>query len=62
MAEEGADQCGYCSAGFMVNVISLKRKNGNYTDETIKEYLSGNLCRCTGYESQFRAVKKFLED
>lgn len=60
MAEEGADQCGYCSSGFIVNVISLKRQNRKVNDDEIKEYLSGNLCRCTGYEGQFRAVRKFL--
>lgn len=61
MAEEGADQCGYCSAGFIVNLVSLKRSKEKVNEQTIKEYLSGNLCRCTGYESQLRAVKKYLE-
>lgn len=61
MADEGAEQCGYCSPGFVMNVIAMKRELKNPTEEEIKLYLSGNLCRCTGYMSQLRAVKKYLE-
>ncbi|SHH33221.1 carbon-monoxide dehydrogenase small subunit [Anaerosphaera aminiphila DSM 21120] len=61
IAEEGADQCGYCSSGFIINTVSLKKNYKNPSDEFIKNYLSGNLCRCTGYESQMRAIKKYLE-
>lgn len=61
MAEEGADQCGYCNPGFIMNVLAMVRELKEYTDEDIKEYLVGNLCRCTGYMGQFRAVKKFLD-
>ena len=61
MAEEGADQCGYCNPGFIMNVLAMVKELKEYTDEDIKEYLVGNLCRCTGYMGQFRAVKKFLD-
>ncbi|WP_300330577.1 (2Fe-2S)-binding protein [Fusobacterium sp.] len=61
MAEEGADQCGYCNPGFIMNVLAMVRELKEFTDEDIKEYLVGNLCRCTGYMGQFRAVKKFLD-
>ncbi len=60
LADEGADQCGYCNPGFIMNVLALERDIEDPTDEDIKEYLSGNLCRCTGYTGQFRAVKKYL--
>lgn len=58
---EGADQCGFCSPGFIMTVLALKNELVNPTDEEIKNYLTGNLCRCTGYMGQLRAVKKYLE-
>ncbi len=61
IADEGADQCGYCNPGFVVNLISLFAINDDPTDEEIKAYLSGNLCRCSGYEGQLRGVRKFLD-
>lgn len=61
MAGEGADQCGYCNPGFIMNVLAMTRELKEFSDEDIKEYLVGNLCRCTGYMGQFRAVKKYLD-
>lgn len=61
IANEGADQCGFCSPGFLMNVITMKKELENPTDEEIKHYLAGNLCRCTGYMGQLRAIKKYLE-
>lgn len=61
MAGEGADQCGYCNPGFIMNVLAMARELKEFSDEDIKEYLVGNLCRCTGYMGQFRAVKKYLD-
>jgi carbon-monoxide dehydrogenase small subunit len=58
---EGADQCGFCSPGFIMTVLAMKNELVNPTDEEIKNYLTGNLCRCTGYMGQLRAVKKYLE-
>ncbi len=57
---EGADQCGYCSPGFLMTVLAMKKELHNPTDEAIKHYLAGNLCRCTGYVGQLRAIKKYL--
>ena len=61
MAGEGVDQCGYCNPGFIMNVLAMARELKEFSDEDIKEYLVGNLCRCTGYMGQFRAVKKYLD-
>lgn len=61
IAGEGAEQCGYCSPGFIMNVLAMKRELKDPTEEEIKHYLSGNLCRCTGYMGQLRAIKKFLQ-
>ena len=60
LADEGGEQCGFCSPGFIMNVLSMVRELPNPTDEQIKEYLAGNLCRCTGYQSHLRAIKKYL--
>ena len=45
----------------MMSAITLKRRNPNASDDEIREYLIGNLCRCTGYESQLRGVRKYLQ-
>lgn len=58
---EGAEQCGFCSPGFVLTVLAMKKELINPTDEEIKHYLAGNLCRCTGYMGQLRAIKKYLE-
>lgn len=57
---EGAEQCGFCSPGFVLTVIAMKKELNNLNDEEIKHYLAGNLCRCTGYMGQMRAIKKYL--
>lgn len=59
---EGADQCGYCNPSMALTVYALKCENKNATDEEIKEYLVGNLCRCTGYVAQHQAIRKYLGD
>jgi len=56
--EEGAIQCGFCTPGMIMSVYALLNENPYPSDEDIKEALSGNLCRCTGYVSIIRAVKK----
>ena len=61
LADEGAEQCGFCSPGFIMNVLAMKKELEAPTEEEIREYLSGNLCRCTGYMGQLRAIKKYLE-
>ena len=60
LAAEGAEQCGFCSPGFVMNLLAMKRELQNPTEEMIKHYLAGNLCRCTGYMGQMRAIKKYL--
>ena len=60
MANQGAEQCGFCSPGFVMNVLAMKKELRNPSDEEIKMYLSGNLCRCTGYMGQLRAIKNYL--
>lgn len=60
LAGFGAEQCGFCSPGFIMSVLAMERELSCPTDEEIKEYLAGNLCRCTGYVSQLRAVKEYL--
>ena len=62
VANQGAEQCGFCNPGFIMNVIAMFREYENPTDEEIKEYLAGNLCRCSGYEGQMRAIKKFMAE
>ncbi len=55
--EEGAVQCGYCTPGMLIASESLLSKNPHPTEDEIREGLSGNLCRCTGYNMIVRAVK-----
>lgn len=59
--DEGAIQCGFCTPGMILVTFALLRDNPDPNDEEIKSYLSGNLCRCTGYEGIFRAVRKSAE-
>lgn len=61
IADQGAEQCGFCNPGMIMNAIALFRENPAPSDEEIKEYLAGNLCRCSGYEGQMRGIKAFLE-
>lgn len=61
IADQGAEQCGFCNPGMIMNAIALFRENPNPTEEEMKEYLAGNLCRCSGYEGQLRGMKAFLE-
>ena len=60
IADQGAEQCGFCNPGMIMNAIALLRENDNPTDEEIKGYLAGNLCRCSGYEGQMRGIKHFI--
>lgn len=60
LANQGADQCGFCNPGFVVNVIALLRENPDPTDDEILHHLAGNLCRCTGYQSHIRSLRNYL--
>lgn len=61
IADEGAEQCGFCNPGLMMNAIALYRENPEASDDEIREYLAGNLCRCSGYEGQLRGIRSYLE-
>lgn len=61
LANEGAEQCGFCSPGFIMSVLAMVKELDDPTVDEIKEYLSGNLCRCTGYMGQLRAIQKYLQ-
>lgn len=61
IAAQGADQCGFCNPGFVMNTIALLRENPDPTDDEIRAFLSGNLCRCTGYEGQLRGIRSYLD-
>jgi carbon-monoxide dehydrogenase small subunit len=56
-AETGAVQCGFCTPGLIVATVDLFRHTGEPTDDEIREALSGNVCRCTGYAKIFDAVR-----
>jgi carbon-monoxide dehydrogenase small subunit len=55
--ETGAVQCGFCTPGLVVAAADLLDRTPDPTDDEIREALSGNLCRCTGYEKIFDAVR-----
>lgn len=61
IADQGADQCGFCNPGFVMNTIALLRENPDPTDDEIRGFLAGNLCRCSGYEGQLRGIRNYLD-
>ena len=61
IADQGADQCGFCNPGFVMNTIALLRENPDPTDDEIRAFLAGNLCRCSGYDGQLRGIRNYLE-
>lgn len=61
IADQGAEQCGFCNPGLVMNALALFRENPWPSEEEIKEYLAGNLCRCSGYEGQLRGILNFLD-
>ena len=61
LANEGAEQCGFCNPGFIMNVFAMLNELKGPTEEQIKEYLAGNLCRCSGFVSQTASILKFLK-
>ncbi len=58
--EETAIQCGFCTPGFIMTAVEILNTGKFYSDEELRKLLSGHLCRCTGYENIFRAVKKTM--
>ena len=59
--EAGAVQCGFCTPGFVVAAADLLRRSPDPSDDELREALSGNLCRCTGYAKIFDAVRLAAE-
>lgn len=62
LIKEGADQCGYCSPGFIMTALAMKKELHKPTEESIKHYLAGNICRCTGYAGQTRGLMKWMQE
>ncbi|MDR1587763.1 MAG: (2Fe-2S)-binding protein [Treponema sp.] len=56
--DEGAVQCGFCTPGFLMSAAEIVESGKEYSDDELRRLLSGHLCRCTGYENIFRAVRK----
>jgi aerobic carbon-monoxide dehydrogenase small subunit len=61
LRESHAFQCGFCTPGFVMGAVALLRENPNPTEAEVREYLSGNLCRCTGYQSIIAGVMRAAE-
>ena len=61
LAGEGAEQCGFCNPGFIMNVFAMLKELEDPSEEEIHEYLAGNLCRCSGFMGQTRSILKFLQ-
>ncbi len=60
LADEGAEQCGFCNPGFVMNVLAMMKELEDPTEEEIQEYLAGNLCRCSGFAGQTRGILNYL--
>jgi aerobic-type carbon monoxide dehydrogenase small subunit (CoxS/CutS family) len=60
--EAGGLQCGFCTPGMLMSATALLRKNPHPTEAEIRAALSGNLCRCTGYDKIIRAVQMAAEE
>ena len=60
IADQGAEQCGFCNPGYVMNTIALLRENPDPTDDEIRAFLAGNLCRCSGYDGQLRGIRNYL--
>ena len=58
--DEGAVQCGFCTPGFLLSAREIIDSGKEYSDEELRKLLSGHLCRCTGYETIFRAIRKIV--
>ena len=58
--DETAIQCGFCTPGFILTATEILNAGVEYTDDELRKLLSGHLCRCTGYQNIFRAVKKTM--
>lgn len=62
MGHEGADQCGFCNPSLALTVYAMRHEIKQPSNDDIKDFLVGNLCRCTGYIGQEKAIKNYLEE
>ena len=62
LAKQGAEQCGFCNPGFLMNIFAMLKELENPTEAEINEYLAGNLCRCSGFMGQTRSILNYLEN
>jgi aerobic-type carbon monoxide dehydrogenase small subunit (CoxS/CutS family) len=56
--KNGAVQCGFCTPGMILTATALLRENSNATEDEIRDYMRGNLCRCTGYVQIVKAIEE----
>jgi len=61
LVKNGAVQCGYCIPGMIMSATALMENEETFEDEIVKEYMDGNLCRCTGYEKIWDALRTVLD-
>ncbi len=61
LTAEGADQCGFCGPAFALSAHAMLKEHKKPSLDEIKHYLAGNLCRCSGYEGQMRAIESYVE-
>jgi carbon-monoxide dehydrogenase small subunit len=61
IADQGAEQCGFCNPGMLVNLAGLLRTNPDPSEEQVRVWLAGNLCRCSGYVGQQRGIHNILK-
>jgi len=59
--DERAFQCAYCTPGFILSTVALLEENSNPSGEEIREYLSGNLCRCGSYNNILKAINELVK-
>jgi carbon-monoxide dehydrogenase small subunit len=60
LVDEGADQCGFCSPGFIMLALAIRRELKSLDDESVRAYFNGNLCRCSGYYGRLRALRRYV--
>ncbi len=61
LIDNHAVQCGYCIPGIVMSATALMENEPSFEDEIVREYMDGNLCRCTGYEKIWGALRKVLD-
>lgn len=61
LADEGAEQCGFCSPGIVIGAIHMAKELKDPSDEAVNHYLAGSICRCSGYMGQLRGIRNYLK-